>query len=298
MDKKYIATFILPLVIIAIYAYIFKLNVFYILTEDPRFLLLFITVYILQNSIDSIKDSLLTQLRIDKTLKARLLGSSIGLVVPGWTGQELARSLVYNKYGLNLRQSLSYSILVGLIDVLAICFGYILFLPLYFNPLELIFIFTVISNILGWSAALSYFYLQQNKLNKIEQFVFKIIKMEHVSTSYLEFKSYLKQGMSKKFIIYVLISVLSFASYSLYFYYIIHNILLSIFVSFLYQVSTLIPIPSAAIVGELALSIFLNPSYVFLTRLNYIVSNLIGFLFFREMSFEELKKWSKEILKR
>ncbi|MEM0122257.1 MAG: hypothetical protein QXG79_02580, partial [Saccharolobus sp.] len=73
---------------------------------------------------------------------------------------------------------------------------------------------------------------------------------------------------------------------------------LSIFVSFLYQVSTLIPIPSAAIVGELALSIFLNPSYVFLTRLNYIVSNLIGFLFFREMSFEELKKWSKEILKR
>ncbi|MEM3269785.1 MAG: lysylphosphatidylglycerol synthase domain-containing protein, partial [Saccharolobus sp.] len=214
MDKKYIATFILPLVIIAIYAYIFKLNVFYILTEDPRFLLLFITVYILQNSIDSIKDSLLTQLRIDKTLKARLLGSSIGLVVPGWTGQELARSLVYNKYGLNLRQSLSYSILVGLIDVLAICFGYILFLPLYFNPLELIFIFTVISNILGWSAALSYFYLQQNKLNKIEQFVFKIIKMEHVSTSYLEFKSYLKQGMSKKFIIYVLISVLSFASYS------------------------------------------------------------------------------------
>ncbi|MEM3911868.1 MAG: lysylphosphatidylglycerol synthase domain-containing protein [Saccharolobus sp.] len=298
MDKKYIATFILPLVIIAIYAYIFKLNVFYILTEDPRFLLLFITVYILQNSIDSIKDSLLTQLRIDKTLKARLLGSSIGLVVPGWTGQELARSLVYNKYGLNLRQSLSYSILVGLIDVLAICFGYILFLPLYFNPLELIFIFTVISNILGWSAALSYFYLQQNKLNKIEQFVFKIIKMEHVSTSYLEFKSYLKQGMSKKFIIYVLISVLSFASYSLYFYYIIHSILLSIFVSFLYQVSTLIPIPSAAIVGELALSIFLNPSYVFLTRLNYIVSNLIGFLFFREMSFEELKKWSKEILKR
>ncbi|MEM3209712.1 MAG: lysylphosphatidylglycerol synthase domain-containing protein [Saccharolobus sp.] len=298
MDKKYIATFILPLVIIAIYAYIFKLNVFYILTEDPRFLLLFITVYILQNSIDSIKDSLLTQLRIDKTLKARLLGSSIGLVVPGWTGQELARSLVYNKYGLNLSQSLSYSILVGLIDVLAICFGYILFLPLYFNPLELIFIFTVISNILGWSAALSYFYLQQNKLNKIEQFVFKIIKMEHVSTSYLEFKSYLKQGMSKKFIIYVLISVLSFASYSLYFYYIIHNILLSIFVSFLYQVSTLIPIPSAAIVGELALSIFLNPSYVFLTRLNYIVSNLIGFLFFREMSFEELKKWSKEILKR
>ncbi|MEM0293879.1 MAG: lysylphosphatidylglycerol synthase domain-containing protein [Saccharolobus sp.] len=298
MDKKYIATFILPLVIIAIYAYIFKLNVFYILTEDPRFLLLFITVYILQNSIDSIKDSLLTQLRIDKTLKARLLGSSIGLVVPGWTGQELARSLVYNKYGLNLRQSLSYSILVGLIDVLAICFGYILFVPLYFNPLELIFIFTVISNILGWSAALSYFYLQQNKLNKIEQFVFKIIKMEHVSTSYLEFKSYLKQGMSKKFIIYVLISVLSFASYSLYFYYIIHNILLSIFVSFLYQVSTLIPIPSAAIVGELALSIFLNPSYVFLTRLNYIVSNLIGFLFFREMSFEELKKWSKEILKR
>ncbi|MEM0122304.1 MAG: lysylphosphatidylglycerol synthase domain-containing protein, partial [Saccharolobus sp.] len=266
MDKKYIATFILPLVIIAIYAYIFKLNVFYILTEDPRFLLLFITVYILQNSVDSIKDSLLTQLRIDKTLKARLLGSSIGLVVPGWTGQELARSLVYNKYGLNLRQSLSYSILVGLIDVLAICFGYILFLPLYFNPLELIFIFTVISNILGWSAALSYFYLQQNKLNKIEQFVFKIIKMEHVSTSYLEFKSYLKQGMSKKFIIYVLISVLSFASYSLYFYYIIHSILLSIFVSFLYQVSTLIPIPSAAIVGELALSIFLNPSYVFLTR--------------------------------
>ena len=298
MDKKYIATFILPLVIIAIYAYIFKLNVFYILTEDPRFLLLFITVYILQNSIDSIKDSLLTQLRIDKTLKARLLGSSIGLVVPGWTGQELARSLVYNKYGLNLSQSLSYSILVGLIDVLAICFGYILFLPLYFNPLELIFIFTVISNILGWSAALSYFYLQQNKLNKIEQFVFKIIKMEHVSTSYLEFKSYLKQGMSKKFIIYVLISFLGFASYSLYFYYIIHNILLSIFVSFLYQVSTLIPIPSAAIVGELALSIFLNPSYVFLTRLNYIVSNLIGFLFFREMSFEELKKWSKEILKR
>ena len=71
-----------------------------------------------------------------------------------------------------------------------------------------------------------------------------------------------------------------------------------LFVSFLYQVSTLIPIPSAAIVGELALSIFLNPSYVFLTRLNYIVSNLIGFLFFREMSFEELKKWSKEILKR
>ncbi|MEM0362718.1 MAG: lysylphosphatidylglycerol synthase domain-containing protein [Sulfolobaceae archaeon] len=298
MDKKYIATFILPLVIIAIYAYIFKLNVFYILTEDPRFLLLFITVYILQNSIDSIKDSLLTQLRIDKTLKARLLGSSIGLVVPGWTGQELARSLVYNKYGLNLSQSLSYSILVGLIDVLAICFGYILFLPLYFNPLEIIFIFTVISNILGWSAALSYFYLQQNKLNKIEQFVFKIIKMEHISTSYLEFKSYLKQGMSKKFIIYVLISFLGFASYSLYFYYIIHNILLSIFVSFLYQVSTLIPIPSAAIVGELALSIFLNPSYVFLTRLNYIVSNLIGFLFFREMSFEELKKWSKEILKR
>ncbi|MEM3971646.1 MAG: lysylphosphatidylglycerol synthase domain-containing protein [Saccharolobus sp.] len=298
MDKKYIATFILPLVIIAIYAYIFKLNVFYILTEDPRFLLLFITVYILQNSIDSIKDSLLTQLRIDKTLKARLLGSSIGLVIPGWTGQELARSLVYNKYGLNLSQSLSYSILVGLIDVLAICFGYILFLPLYFNPLELIFIFTVISNILGWSAALSYFYLQQNKLNKIEQFVFKIIKMEHISTSYLEFKSYLKQGMSKKFIIYVLISFLSFASYSLYFYYIIHNILLSIFVSFLYQVSTLIPIPSAAIVGELALSIFLNPSYVFLTRLNYIASNLIGFLFFREMSFEELKKWSKEILKR
>ncbi|WP_338600088.1 hypothetical protein V6M85_11280 [Sulfolobus tengchongensis] len=298
MDKKYIAAIVLPFIVVAVYAFIFKINILHVLSEDPRFFLLFLLTYIVQNFIISIKDSLLTKLRVDVTLKARLLGNSIGLLIPGWAGQELVRSLVYNKHGLNLRQSFSFSILVGSIDVLAICFGYILFLPLYFNPLELIFILVVISNIAGWAAALSYFYLQHNKVNKVEQFIFKIIKMERIVADYIEFKQYLKQGTTKDFTFYILIGALSFTCYGGYFYYITHNILLSIFIAFLYQVSTLIPIPSAAIVGELALSIFLNPSYVFLTRLNYIVANIIGFVFFKDMSFEELKKWSKEILKR
>lgn len=298
MDKKYIAAIILPFIVIWVYAIIFKLNITYILSEDPRFFILFLTTYLIQNSIDSFKDSLLTKLRIDKTLKARMVGNAIGLLIPGWAGQELARSLVYNKYGRNLRKSFSYSMLVGSIDVLAICFGYLLLLPLYFNPLEIIFVFITISNIAGWGIALSYFYFQSSKLNKLEEFIFKIIKVEHISSSYLEFKSYLRQETSKDIIIYTLIAMLSFASYGMYFYYIIHNILLSIFISFLYQAATLIPIPSGAIVGELALSIFISPSYVFLTRLNYIVSNLLGFMFFKEMNFEELKKLSKEVLKR
>ncbi|AOL16079.1 hypothetical protein BFU36_04330 [Sulfolobus sp. A20] len=298
MDKKYVVSAFLPFVVIIVYAIIFKINVLHVISEDPKFFLLFLASYLGQNIVTSFKDSMITRLKIGTTTKGRLVGNSTGLLIPGWAGQELARSLVYNKYGLNLRQAFSYSILVGSIDVLGICVGYLLFLPIYFNPLEIIFIIVTVSNIVGWGLALSYFYFQSSKLNRVESYLFRVIKMEHIATSYLEFKSYLREGTNKELIIYTIISILSFTIYGIYFYYITHNIILSIFISFLYQASTLIPIPSAAIVGELALSIFLNPSYVFITRLNYIVCNMIGFAFFKDMHFEELKKWSKEVLKR
>jgi len=281
---------LLPIIVIAVYSAIYKIDPLRVIQQKPFLILMFLGFYLLQNMIDAIRDKLITNLPYWTVLKARLTGNAYGLILPGWIGQELTRALSYNPKLKNLKKGLGFSIAEGFIDTVAICLLYLVFLPFYFSSIQLIFILVALGNILGWGIGISFIYHTHDKIGKIEDYIMNSLRLHSLTLNYMEFKSYIRSGIKDKFPLLLIISFASFWVQGLYFYVITYNVILSSFITGIYMVGALIPIPSEAGVGELILSLLLSPQNVIITRISYLISNASGFLFSGDLSFKEVKK--------
>ncbi len=288
---------LLPIIVIAVYSLLYHVNPLNILRSEPLLFLAFFLFYLLQNAIDAVRDKLVTDLPYLTVLRARLTGNAYGLILPGWMGQELVRALTYNPKLKSLNKGLSLSIAEGFIDTISICSIYLVFLPFFFSPIQLIFILVAIGNILGWGLGISFIYHSHDRLGRLESSLMNTLRLSSLAERYLEFKSYMRIGIRGKFPLLFLISFFSFWAQGLYFYLITHDLLISSFIIGIYMVGALIPIPSEAGVGEVILSLFLSPQLVVLTRISYLVSNATGFLLSGDISFKEVINGISQISK-
>lgn len=280
---------LLPIVVIGIYSFLYHVDPFKLFVSDPLLFLAFFVFYLLQNGVDAIRDKVLTGLPYFTVLKARLTGNAYGLILPGWMGQELVRALVYNPKLNNIKKGLGFSIVEGFIDTIAISSLYLIFLPLFFSPIQVFFVFVALGNILGWGAGISFVYHTHNRIGRIESSVINFLRLKSFADKYVEFKSYMRVGLEGKFPLLFGVSFLSFWVQGLFFFLITHNLLVSSFLIGIYMVGALVPIPSEAGIGELILSLFLSPQNVVITRISYLISNAVGFLLSGDVSFKEVK---------
>jgi len=300
VDKKLALSAIIPIVVILIYSIIFRINIINAIIEINRiFVLLFFLSYIGQILVVSYRDSLITNLDYYTAFKARLLGNAVSLIIPGAAGPDLSRAISYVHKNVKLDKAFTLAIYESFYDVNV---GAVLFLLLFWiklTPLESILILVSLANILGWSSGLGYAYFTSGKLNKIEQKLFNFKIFKPLTESYLNLKDVLRvQLKNKKTVAYsVFLTALGYFIQSLPFYILFKNFLFDYLVNQTYLVATLVPIPSAAGIAELALSAILPPIYVIQIRILELVSYSFGFIYIKEIKLEVLKKEVKEIWK-
>ncbi|MEM4138868.1 MAG: UPF0104 family protein, partial [Sulfolobaceae archaeon] len=160
MFKRIILMAIIPLIIILIYSYIFNLNLITVIGDiEPRIIFYFIIFYIISNIIFAYRDSRIANSKLTTAIKARFLGNAFSLILPGWSGAELARALVYSSAEkMDFVKSFSYSLVFGFYDVVV---GSLLFLILslfYFKSILIIFIIYSLISIITWISGFGYLY--------------------------------------------------------------------------------------------------------------------------------------------
>lgn len=300
MDKKLVATLSLPVFIIILYSLILHVNLIEAITEIKiSFLVSFFLAYLAQILVISFRDSMITNLDYYTCVKARLLGNAASLIIPGAAGPDLSRAVIYVHKNVKLEKAFTLSIYESFFDV---NIGAGLYLALFWvkvSPLETILILVAVLNILGWISGIGYAYHTSGRLNRLEEKIFNIKFIKPLSQSYLVLKSEIKgQIRNKKLFLYsVFLTGLGYFIQSLPFYFIRSNLLLDYLINQTYLIATLVPIPSAAAIAELALSAVLPPIYVVQVRIMELVSYSLGFIYLREIKLEVLKKEVKEVWK-
>jgi len=292
MNWKNIITIMLPFLALFIYSLIFHVNIILALEKINYIVVLsFLSAYIAQMLIISIRDKYIVKVSYKNAFKARLLGNASSLLIPGWAGQELARAAIYNLEKKNFIESLSLSIAEAPFDVISGAILFIIVLPLKFYYIEFIYIIVALGNIIGWSIGMAYVYSTAGKYVETEKKLMKLIKVEKYYFLLLQGKDSIKNSIgNKRFIIYMTLSFLGYLVLSAGLYPLIPNYFYDIIIIMAYFAATLFPIPAASGVSELALAIVLPSSYVFDIIILEYVSYALGFIFLREVSFSELKK--------
>ncbi|BFH72665.1 lysylphosphatidylglycerol synthase domain-containing protein [Sulfurisphaera javensis] len=300
MDKKTLVSFTIPIIVIIAYSEIFHVNIIHaILSIKLDFLLSFFLAYIGQILIVSYRDSLITNLDFYTSFKARFLGNAVSLAIPGAAGPDLSRAVTYVHKNVKLDKAFTLALYESFFDVNV---GTALFLLLFWiklSPLETILILIALGNILGWSSGLGYAYFTSGKLNRIEQKIFNIKYFKPLVESYMNLKDILRAKLKdKKITLYsIFLTALGYFLQSLPFYFLYKNLLFDYLINQTYLVATLVPIPSAAGIAELALSAILPPIYVIQVRILELVSYSLGFIYTKEIKLEVIKKEVKEIWK-
>ena len=300
MDKKLLATLSLPVIVIVAYSLILHVNLINAILEiNLYFLISFFIAYLGQILVTSYRDSLITNLDYYTCIKARLLGNAVSLVIPGAAGPDLSRAVSYVHKNVKLDKAFTLSLYESFFDVNVGAVLYLLLFWIKLSPLETIMILVSLGNIVGWSSGLGYAYFTSGKLNKIEQKIFNIKYIKPLSESYLVLKNVMKErAQNKRLVIFsILLTALGYFIQSLPFYFIRDNLLLDYLINQTYLVATLVPIPSAAGIAELALSAVLPPLYVIQVRILELVSYSLGFIYLKDIKLEVLKKEVKEIWK-
>ncbi|MCY0873690.1 MAG: UPF0104 family protein [Acidianus infernus] len=292
MNWKNIISIMLPFLALFGYSLIFHVNIILALEKINYIVILgFLSAYIAQISIISIRDKYIVKVSYKNAFKARLLGNASSLLIPGWAGQELARAVIYNLEKRNLIESLSLSIAEASFDVISGAILFIIVLPLKFYYIEFIYIIVALGNIIGWSIGMIYIYSTAGKYVETEKKIMRLIKVDKYYFLLLQGKDSIKKSIgNKRFIIYMALSFLGYLVLSAGLYPLIPNYFYDIIIIMAYFAATLFPIPAAAGVSELALALLLPSSYVFDIIILEYVSYALGFIFLREVSFSELKK--------
>jgi len=300
MFRKFILIAIIPFVVILIYSYIFKIDLIAVLsTIESRLTLYFITFYIISNLIFAFRDSRIANSRFITAIKARFLGNAFSLILPGWSGAELARALVYSsKEKMEFVRAFSYSLVFGFYDVLV---GTSLFLILsifYYESFLIIFIIYSIINIGVWISSFTYLYLSGQKLNKFEKFIFERIRIiNNLSGLYVLSKNTIREGLSTTRISeYISISIIGYMIQSLSFL-TIANMPFATFLNQLYLVALLVPTPSGAGAREILLSLYLKPEVVLQVIVLETICYALGFIFIGEIDIKELKNQLRNIFR-
>ena len=300
MDKRLLASLSLPIIVIIAYSLILHVNLIRaILGINSVFLISFFLAYLGQILVNSYRDSLITELDYFTCVKARLLGNAVSLIIPGAAGPDLSRAISYVHKNVKLDKAFTLALYESFFDVNVGASLYLLLFWLKLSPLDLILILTALGNIIGWGSGLGYAYFTSGKLNKLEQKIFNIKYIKPLSESYLVLKNVMKERIqNRKLVIFsILLTTLGYFIQSLPFYFIRNNLLFDFLINQTYLVATLVPIPSAAIMAELALSIVLPPLYVIQVRILELVSYSIGFIYLKDIKLEVLRNKVKEIWK-
>jgi hypothetical protein len=289
---KYVFTALLPILVVIIYSIIFKINIVQIVRSlTPEIILAFILSYIGQISVIAIRDKKIVGVSFYTAFKARLLGNSIGLILPGWVGQELTRATVYSREKVELIQGFSLSLLEAYYDVTAGSVMFLILLPIRFIALELIYIFITLGNIIGWSLGLAYVYTTAGKTIKIEKSVVKLIGLDKYYFVLNKGKQAMKDKIEgKNFIKYFFLTILGYLVQSLSFIVIVPDYFKDVLINMTFFAATLFPIPGASGVSEIAFSLFLPPHFVVAVVVLELLDYFIGFIFIRDIDINELKK--------
>ncbi|WP_052349464.1 lysylphosphatidylglycerol synthase domain-containing protein [Candidatus Acidianus copahuensis] len=290
-EKKWLLIF-LPIIVLLVYSEIFNLNIVLALEKiNPSAILSFLGGYFAQIIIVSFRDKKIVDTDLKTAFKARFLGYAVGLIVPGWAGQELTRSIVYNRNGKALVEGFSLSVTEASFDVIAGCILFITLLPIRFYIIDVIYILVALGNIVGWSTGIAYLYSTAGKTVKIEVNLLKLLRMDKYYYILEKTKKSIKVALSiSRALAYLGITILGYVIFSLGLFPLLPNVYLDLLVAMSYFVSTLIPIPGASGVSELALAIFLPPSLVFDIVTLQLFAYSLGFSLIREIDLNELKK--------
>lgn len=299
--SKTVLTALIPVLVIVIYSVIFHVNILSAVeTTNPIIIIFFFLTYLGSIGIISVRDMLITKQNYAIALKARMLGNAVGLIIPGWAGPDLTRSIVYSlKDKGKLVEYFSLSIYEAFYDVVTICILFIFMFPFFFSPLAIFFVLVALVNIAGWSGGLAYVYIFSEKTNRIESFIFSNFKYaRNVAYYYSLVKKVIRRRIGlREMIIYYLLSACGYFVLSIPIFFFTHNILESFYVMMLYLTSELVPIPAGSGFAEYSLSIFLSPVNVLRARIFTLLSYILGFMYVNEINLEELKKEFKNLIK-
>jgi len=289
---KYVFTALLPILVVVVYSIIFKINIIEIVRSlTPMIILAFVLSYLGQILVIALRDKKIVGVSFYTAFKARLLGNSIGLILPGWVGQELTRATVYSKEHVELIQGFSLSLLEAYYDVTVGSLMFLVLLPIRFIAIELIYIFITIGNIIGWSLGLAYVYTTAGKSIRIEKSIVKLIGLDKYYFVLNKGKQAMKDKIEgKNFITYFSLTVLGYLVQSLSFLAMVSDYFKDILINMTFFAATLFPIPGASGVSEIAFSLFLPPHFVVAAVVLELLDYFIGFIFIRDIDINELKK--------
>lgn len=302
MEKKFLFTVFLPIIVIVAYTLIFHINpanVF--LKMNPYFVGLFFLSYFLQIGLLAYRDSKISGLPISITYRSRLFANGVSLVMPGALGPDLGRAIFYVKgKKMGLDKAFSISLYESFYDVTVLSVLFLILIWFHFSPVELILVLTALANIVLWIGGIGYVYGTSHKsLNKIENLIFSIKYIKPLQNAYLNGKEAIKSRMSDPVLttFSVFLTALAYIIQSIPFYLLFNSFFFSITVNITYQVALLVPIPSAAGVAELALTALVPPLLVLQIRILELVSFAFGLIYVKDIKLSELKDEVKAVWK-
>ncbi|ARM76358.1 lysylphosphatidylglycerol synthase domain-containing protein [Acidianus manzaensis] len=297
MNWKTLLSASLPILVLFLYSILFHVNIILSLEKINIIVILsFIASYLFQILFIAIRDSKIVKVSLANAYKARLLGNAVGLLVPGWAGQELTRAIVYNRENKELIDAFSLSVAEASFDVIAGSIIFLAILPLKFYAIEFLYILVAIGNIAGWGIGMAYVYSTAGRHIGIEKSILRLAKFDQYYFVLLKGKDAIKNNISDINIIYYFaLTIAGYLVLSAGIFPLVHNYFYDILVTMSYFVATLFPIPGASGVSELALAILLPSTYVFdIVILEYVCYSL-GYIFIGEINISELKKEMKKI---
>lgn len=300
MEKKFLFTIFLPIIVIIAYTLIFHINPESIVLKiNPYFVVVFFLFYFLQIGLLAYRDSKISGLPISITYKARLFANGVGLIIPGALGPDLARAIFYVKgKRMGLDKAFSISLYESFYDVVVLSVLFLILIWFHFSPVELILVLTALGNIILWIGGIGYVYGTSHKsLNRIENIIFSIKYIKPLQNAYLNGKGAIKSRMSNPVLttLSLILTALAYIIQSIPFYLLFNSFFFSILVNTTYQVSLLVPIPSAAGVAELALTALLPPLLVVQIRILELVSFAFGLIYIKDIKLSELKDEVKAV---
>ncbi|AWR99829.1 lysylphosphatidylglycerol synthase domain-containing protein [Metallosphaera hakonensis] len=297
MEKKLLAAVLIPPAVIVAYSVYFHIDFINVLkTMDPVLFALFVTTYLAQLMILAIRDSRIAQVPYFTAFKARLLGNAIGLIIPGWAGQDLARATVYSRYNNDLVKSFALSLTEAFYDVVVGSLMFLLLIEIKASPVDFIYIIATLGNIIGWTLGTGYVIFTSKKVVKMEEKLIRTFKLENYYSLLQKGKDSVKNVTTgKSLIVNSILTVLGYLVQSVAFFYIVPSFPLDVLVNMTYFAASLIPVPASSGFAELGLSIYFVPRVVVALRILELIDFSIGFVLIKEISLKDLKRQFDEI---
>lgn len=286
MEKKLLAAVLIPPAVIVAYSVYFHIDFINVLkTMDPVLFALFVTTYLAQLMILAIRDSRIAQVPYFTAFKARLLGNAIGLIIPGWAGQDLARATVYSRYNNDLVKSFALSLTEAFYDVVVGSLMFLLLIEIKASPVDFIYIIATLGNIIGWTLGTGYVIFTSKKVVKMEEKLIRTFKLENYYSLLQKGKDSVKNVTTgKSLIVNSILTVLGYLVQSVAFFYIVPSFPLDVLVNMTYFAASLIPVPASSGFAELGLSIYFVPRVVVALRILELIDFSIGFVLIKEIS--------------